>query len=73
MVFIVRKPLADIINWTIVIAGTLSGFAHEHTKLFYENFLFLFLFISIVMNSLGFIIHIIGKNFGKKCQENPPK
>jgi hypothetical protein len=66
MVFIVRKHLADFINWTIVILGTLSGFAHSHTKLFYENFLFLFLFISILMNSLGLVIHILGKYFGKK-------
>lgn len=68
MVFIIRKPLANIINWTIVIAGTLSGFAHSHTKLFYENFLFLFLFISIVMNSLGFVLHNLGKYFGKLSQ-----
>ena len=73
MVYIVRKHLANFINLIILIVGSLSGFFHSHTKLFYENFLFLFLFISIVMFTLCQLIHIVGKYFGKKSQPKSTK
>jgi hypothetical protein len=73
MVYIVRKHLANFINLIILIVGSLSGFFHSHTNLFYENFLFLFLFISIVMFTLCLLIHIVGKYFGKKSQPKSTK
>lgn len=66
MIYILRKHLKNFINLTILRVGYFMVLFPSHKKLFGENFLFLFLFISIVMFSLCLLIHIEGKYFSKK-------
>ena len=73
MVYIFTQNQANVINWTILTCGTLSGFLYSDVKLWYKNFVYLFFLISIVMNSMGFLIQMLGWAFGRKCQENAPK